>query len=88
MDTHPSDTSSCSVAHDRLRRHPVVFGVIAVVHTLLTAGIVFGWASLLPLLRDEGVDLSAADFTRIFTHGAVGNYLASVCKGAESGVYV
>ena len=73
--------AATKATHDRLRRHPLLFASIAVSHTLLCAGIVFGWASLLPLLREEGVDLSAADFTRIFTHGAVGNYLSSLPFG-------
>lgn len=47
----------------------------------MTAGIVFGWASLLPILRDEGLDLSPSDFCRVFTHGAIGNYLSSLPFG-------
>ena len=74
-------STATRAAHDRLRRHPILFASIAVSHTLLCAGIVFGWASLLPLLRDEGIHLSSADFTRIFTHGAVGNYLSSLPFG-------
>ena len=72
---------SDQVAHDRLRKYPKLFAFIGVSHTLLTAGVVFGWASLLPLLRHEGVDLSASDFARIFTHGAIGNYLSSLPFG-------
>jgi hypothetical protein len=55
------------VAHDRLFAHPVLFAIVGVSHTLLTAGIVFGWASLLPILRHEGIDLSPSDFARVFT---------------------
>jgi LAT3 family solute carrier family 43 protein 3 len=67
--------------HDRLREYPVLFASIGVLHTLLTAGIVFGWASLLPVLRAEGIELSAGEFTSIFTHGAIGNYLSSLPFG-------
>lgn len=62
-------SDSDAVAHERLRAHPVLFALVGVSHTLLTAGIVFGWASLLPLLRQEGVELSPAEFANIFTHG-------------------
>ena len=68
--------------HQRLNRHPALFACIGVIHTLLTAGIVFGWASLLPVLRKEGLDLSPSDFASIFTHGAVGNYLSTLPFGA------
>lgn len=68
--------------HERLLNHPVLFASIGVVHTLLTAGIVFGWASLLPILREEGLDyLTPSQFARIFTHGAIGNYLSSLPFG-------
>lgn len=69
------------VVHDRLRAHPVLFALVGVSHTLLTAGIVFGWASLLPILRKEGVDLSPSEFASVFTHGAIGNYLSSLPFG-------
>jgi len=68
--------------HERLNRSPALFACIGVSHTLLTAGIVFGWASLLPVLRNEGIELSPADFASIFTHGAVGNYLSTLPFGA------
>mmetsp|Transcript_21058 Transcript_21058/g.43015 ORF Transcript_21058/g.43015 Transcript_21058/m.43015 type:complete len:491 (-) Transcript_21058:31-1503(-) len=67
--------------HARLKRRPILYGTIGVIHTLLTAGIVFGWASLLPVLRSEGVDLTPSDFARIFTHGAIGNYMSSLPFG-------
>jgi MFS family permease len=67
--------------HETLKRRPVLFAVIGVLHTLLTAGVVFGWASLLPILRAEGIDLSPGDFARVFTHGAIGNYLSSLPFG-------
>ena len=74
-------TSSNDVYHERLLRHPVFYASIGVLHTLLTAGIVFGWASLLPVLRSEGLDLSPSAFCAIFTHGAIGNYLSSLPFG-------
>ena len=74
-------SGSSSLAHERLQRHPVAFATIGVIHTLLTAGIVFGWASLLPVLRDDGMDLPPSAFARIFTHGAIGNYLSSLPLG-------
>jgi MFS family permease len=67
--------------HARLEKYPVFFACLGVIHTLLTAGIVFGWASLLPVLRSEGIDLSPSDFARIFTHGAIGNYLSTLPFG-------
>eukprot|EP00934_Nitzschia_sp_Nitz4_P005312 Nitzschia sp. Nitz4//scaffold323_size20210//13955//15382//NITZ4_008695-RA/size20210-processed-gene-0.26-mRNA-1//-1//CDS//3329547876//5302//frame0 len=67
--------------HAHLERHPVLFACIGVVHTLLTAGVVFGWASLLPILRMEGIDLTPTEFAAIFTHGAIGNYLSTLPFG-------
>jgi hypothetical protein len=58
--------------HTKLKAHPVLFASIGVIHTLLSAGVVFGWASLLPILKDEGIHLSASDFARVFTMGAIG----------------
>jgi len=67
--------------HDRLRKYPFLFALVGVSHTLLTAGIVFGWASLLPILRREGLDLTPSEFAGVFTHGAIGNYLSSLPFG-------
>jgi MFS family permease len=67
--------------HATLRAHPVVWASIGVIQTLLTAGIVFGYASLLPVLRDEGVKNSPQDFSRVFTYGAVGNYISTLLFG-------
>jgi len=44
--------------------------------TFLSA-IMFGWASLVPILRDEGVKYSPLQLSQIFTAAAVGNYLSS-----------
>lgn len=41
----------------------------------------FGWASLLPILRTEGIDLTPTEFASIFTHGAIGNYLSTLPFG-------
>ena len=77
----PTTSKEDQVSHDRLKAHPVLFALVGVSHTLLTAGIVFGWASLLPILRNEGVDLSPSEFASVFTHGAIGNYLSSLPFG-------
>jgi MFS family permease len=68
-------------AHAILRSKPILFASIGAIHTLLSAGIVFGWASLLPVLRNEGISLSPSEFARVFTHGAIGNYLSSLPFG-------
>ena len=77
----PLSEKDDALAHATLRAHPVLFALIGVSHTLLTAGVVFGWASLLPLLRQEGLDLTPSQFAQIFTHGAIGNYLSSLPFG-------
>lgn len=77
----PTLSLADQTSHARLRSHPVFFSSLGVLHTLLTAGIVFGWASLLPILRREHVALSPASFARVFTHGAIGNYLSSLPFG-------
>jgi MFS family permease len=68
-------------AHAILRSKPILFASIGAIHTLLSAGIVFGWASLLPVLRDEDISLSPSQFAGVFTHGAIGNYLSSLPFG-------
>jgi MFS family permease len=68
-------------AHATLRSYPILFASIGAIHTLLSAGIVFGWASLLPVLRNEGIALSPSEFAGVFTHGAIGNYLSSLPFG-------
>lgn len=67
--------------HNRLRSHPVLWASVGVTQTLLCAGIVFGWASLLPILRDEGVSHTPQDFAMVFTCGAVGNYISTLFFG-------
>jgi len=59
----------------------LLWASVGVLQTLLTAGIVFGWASLLPILRDEGVHYTPQEFATIFTAGAVGNYLSTLLFG-------
>jgi MFS family permease len=66
---------------DHLISNPIFWSFIGVIQTLFTAGIVFGWASLLPVLRDEGVDYAPEEFSRIFTCGAVGNYVSTLAFG-------
>lgn len=68
-------------AQQRLTSNPIFWSIIGVTQTLLTAGIVFGWASLLPVLRDEGIDYAPEEFSRIFTCGAVGNYVSTLIFG-------
>jgi len=78
----PDETKSESNArHAILRKSSVLWATVGVTQTLLTAGIVFGWASLLPILRDEGVDYTPQQFASIFTAGAVGNYLSTLLFG-------
>lgn len=70
--------------HNILRSRPLLWSVVGVTQTLLTAGIVFGWASLLPVIRDEGTQCTYCtprDFSRIFTCGAIGNYLSTLFFG-------
>jgi MFS family permease len=64
-----------------LSSNPILWSIVGVTQTLLTAGIVFGWASLLPVLREEGVDYTPEEFSRIFTFGAVGNYVSTLAFG-------
>mmetsp|Transcript_10834 Transcript_10834/g.20267 ORF Transcript_10834/g.20267 Transcript_10834/m.20267 type:complete len:513 (+) Transcript_10834:163-1701(+) len=76
-----ASTSNISQRHKRLTSSPLFWSSIGVTQTLLTAGIVFGWASLLPVLRDEGVEHTPQEFARIFTGGAVGNYVSTLAFG-------
>jgi MFS family permease len=48
--------------------------------TFLTA-IMFGWASLVPVLRSEGLTYTPEQLSIVFTCGAVGNYLATLPFG-------
>lgn len=74
-------SSESNPRHAILRKSPVLWASVGVLQTLLTAGIVFGWASLLPILRDEGVYHTPQEFATIFTAGAVGNYLSTLLFG-------
>lgn len=80
---NPSTVEDVSneIRHKWLKAHPRFWASVGVLQTLLAAGIVFGWASLLPILRNEGVDLSAQAFTQIFTYGAIGNYISTLFFG-------
>lgn len=69
------------VKQQHLTSNPILWSIVGVTQTLLTAGIVFGWASLLPVLREEGVDYAPGEFSRIFTFGAVGNYVSTLAFG-------
>lgn len=79
--TRAAPLAADAAAHAQLRAHPLLYACVGVLHTLLTAGVVFGWASLLPVLRREGVALSAPAFAAVFAHGAIGNYLSSLPFG-------
>lgn len=65
-----------------LKSHPNLSAGIGVSHTFLCAGVVFGWASLLPVLRySEGIDLTPETYAQIFTAGAIGNYVSNLPFG-------
>ncbi|KAG7369362.1 major facilitator superfamily transporter [Nitzschia inconspicua] len=66
--------------HVTLRQHPYVWAAVGVTQTFLTA-IMFGWASLVPILRAEGLTYTPTELSQIFTAGAVGNYLATLPFG-------
>lgn len=74
-------TSESDPRHAILRKCPVLWASVGVIQTLLTAGIVFGWASLLPILREEGVNHTPQQFATVFTAGAIGNYLSTLLFG-------
>jgi len=77
----PTKNDDIDSAHDRLKANPVLWGAVGVTQTLLTSGIVFGWASLLPVIRASGVDYTPEQFSLIFTAGAVGNYTSTLIFG-------
>ncbi|CAJ1939844.1 unnamed protein product [Cylindrotheca closterium] len=81
MTTSSSSSSSTNDRHDILKAYPRFWASLGVMQTLLSAGIVFGWASLLPILRNEGVDNTPQQFSKIFTCGAIGNYLSTLLFG-------
>jgi MFS family permease len=66
--------------HATLRKHPYLWAAVGVSQTFSTA-IMFGWASLVPVLRSEGLDYTPTELSQIFTAGAVGNYLATLPFG-------
>jgi MFS family permease len=76
-----SVTSSYNHSHQQLRAHPILWGTVGISQTLLTAGVVFGWASLLPVLREQGIDFTPEQFSLIFSVGAIGNYLSTLFFG-------
>ena len=76
--------------HAVLRSHPVFWSFIGIVQTLLTAGVIFGWASLLPIIRDEKrtcTTCKAEEFSVIFTAGAIGNYVSTLFFGTVLDMY-
>ena len=72
--------------HAFLAKYKYFAGALGLLHTFLSAGIVFGWASLYPVLRHEGVfagsDQPALAFSTAFTCGAIGNYVSNLPMGA------
>lgn len=66
--------------HATLRKHPYLWAAVGVIQTFLTA-IMFGWASLVPVLRSEGLPYTPTQLSQVFTAGAVGNYLATLPFG-------
>lgn len=71
---------------ERERLMPWRYSLVGVgaLHTLLCAGVVFGWSSLEAVLRSEGRFGAAPDelFALVFTLGAVGNYVSNLPFGA------
>ena len=71
---------------ERERLLPWRYALVGVgaLHTLLCAGVVFGWSSLEAVLRAEGRFGPAPDelFAFVFTLGAVGNYVSNLPFGA------
>lgn len=75
------DESECvHDEHATLRKHPYVWAAVGVSQTFFTA-IMFGWASLVPVLRSEGTPYTPTQLSQVFTAGAVGNYLATLPFG-------
>lgn len=79
-------TSSPSKEHEFLKKYRLMSAVVGVSHTFLCAGIVFGWASLLPILRSSSSpsslqNLSTTTYAQIFTAGAIGNYISNLPFG-------
>lgn len=72
--------------HALLYQNRHIAAGIGLLHTFLSAGIVFGWASLYPVLRHEGVfeyeKNRTLSFSTAFTCGAIGNYLSNLPMGA------
>ena len=64
-----------------MRAHPILVASIGISHTFLCGGVIYGWAALLPILRREGVPLSATEFASVFTFGAIGNYVSNLPFG-------
>lgn len=67
--------------HEHLKARPVVWGVVAITQTLLTSGLIFGWASLLPIIRKSETNYTPEQYSLIFTAGAIGNYTSTLVFG-------
>lgn len=71
-------------AHDRLRKNPTLWGTVGITQTLLTSGVIFGWASLLPVIKMETSSspvYTPEQFSLIFTMGGIGNYMTTLIFG-------
>ena len=91
--TVPSDNSIGGGSSIRLKRaaippasyaHRVLLLLTAGAHVFLTAGVVFGWASLADVLAAAGAfskSSRSAAFAIIFTLGTVGNYTSNLPMG-------
>ncbi|KAL3913741.1 MAG: hypothetical protein SGILL_006369, partial [Bacillariaceae sp.] len=79
-DYNASEDDDIPLEHQTLRKHPYFWSAVGVSQTFATA-IMFGWASLVPVLREEGLNYSPQQLSIIFTAGAVGNYLATLPFG-------
>ncbi|MGK3741469.1 MAG: MFS family permease [Bacillariaceae sp.] len=68
-------------SHERLKARPILWGAVGITQTMLTSGVIFGWASLLPVLKSSGADYTPEQFSLIFTAGAIGNYMTTLIFG-------
>lgn len=81
MSNEAHSSKDYSKEHQFLRSHRFLSSMIGISHTFLCAGIVFGWASLLSILRTEKDHLSSEAYARVFIAGAIGNYTSNLPFG-------
>jgi MFS family permease len=80
-DDDDDDDDEKDFSHERLKSHPIFWGAVGIMQTMLTSGVIFGWASLLPVIKSSGADYTPEQFSLIFTAGAVGNYMTTLIFG-------